>query len=538
MGKALITGGGEEGRYTIDLDFGEAQRLALFNAATEALAIIEQRVTEQQGYVDTADAIEASARAALAVTFDELVAQLQVNPTAPASARALYDSLLRDYRKLQAQHQPMRIALNALKAAKTRAQLRVRTWQDLATKSTRQAWCATFTEDAAGTVATIEVKGEPDLIVIAPGGRGHIPTIDGEVLARELMSPEQAYFNAAILPGWQKFKPTYRWGTIRSIDWDGETADIDLAPALSSAQRLDVNQASSLSAVPIFYLDCGARCFSLDERVIVRFTAQDWAAPELIGYLDTPRPCPPKFVPPLDDEGVLWNQAMTPLNISGKWTGGKEPLQYQVIEGTLPTGLSLDPDTGIISGTPTIAEQYETLRVRCSDALYVEGENRRYDDSEEFSIGVTESYSFSDGALPDGTVIEAAGTPYYRVILGGGALPPHLDDAEVRVWLYGLDEFPSTFSPGAVYWAQDYTAIGFPDIWRRITVLSGPSPTEDAVGVWLSGISGAWRWEIASGDFGTILNGDFKIEFATDSLGSNIVATVTGIFYVELLDPF
>ena len=78
-----------------------------------------------------------------------------------------------------------------------------------------EAWCADLTEDATGEVKTIEVNGEfgaeGSIRVVAP--QEVAPSLAaGDVVAREVQAGAQAYFNAAILPGWQKFKPTYRPG--------------------------------------------------------------------------------------------------------------------------------------------------------------------------------------------------------------------------------------------------------------------------------------------------------------------------------------
>jgi hypothetical protein len=156
----------------------------------------------------------------------------------------------------------------------------------------RGAWCVDFTEDApAGSyVATLEIPGESALILVAPGARPWTQQ-DGILTAREIMSPEQAFLNAAILPGWQKFKPTYRWGTIASMDAEAETCTVTLASAVSSAQSLAVNQTTTLRDVPIEYMECGASVFEVGDRVVVQFIGQNWATPKVVGFLDNPRPC-------------------------------------------------------------------------------------------------------------------------------------------------------------------------------------------------------------------------------------------------------
>jgi hypothetical protein len=114
---------------------------------------------------------------------------------------------------------------------------------------------------------------------------------DGILTARELMSPEQAFFNAAILPGWQKDKPTYRWGTITGLNFDANTADVTLFDARSSAQRLSVNKVGSLAGVPVQYMTCNADAFEVGDNCIVRFNGQSWDSPVVIGFLDNPKRC-------------------------------------------------------------------------------------------------------------------------------------------------------------------------------------------------------------------------------------------------------
>lgn len=161
------------------------------------------------------------------------------------------------------------------------------------------AWCADATEDATGQVATIEINGEVGdtgpQIIIAP--REVLPTLPhGEVAAREVQSGAQAYFNAAVLPGWQKHKPTYRAGRIRDIDTAANTCRVDLDPARSSAENLDINQATTLTGVPVRYMTCDASAFEENDRVLVEFQQQDWAQPVVIGFVERPRPCEPMTI--------------------------------------------------------------------------------------------------------------------------------------------------------------------------------------------------------------------------------------------------
>jgi hypothetical protein len=111
------------------------------------------------------------------------------------------------------------------------------------------AWCADMTEDLSGNVGTIEIPGEDQFINIQPGYDGnasYAAARDGQLFPAIACSPDQAFFNKAIMPGWQKWKPTYRYATILDIDYDNELCSIQLIPAGSSQQSLDVNQGEDL----------------------------------------------------------------------------------------------------------------------------------------------------------------------------------------------------------------------------------------------------------------------------------------------------
>lgn len=157
-----------------------------------------------------------------------------------------------------------------------------------------EVWCADASEDAEGTVGTIEVNGEfgaqDSILVVAP--QEVLPTLQsGAIVSREVQFGHQAYFNAAILPGWQKHLPTYRAGRISNIDVTANRCSVELDEARSSAQDLEINQASTLQDVPVRYMSCDAAAFEDGDHVIVEFQEQDWSKPVVIGFVERPRPC-------------------------------------------------------------------------------------------------------------------------------------------------------------------------------------------------------------------------------------------------------
>ena len=114
-------------------------------------------------------------------------------------------------------------------------------------------WCADKTESLTGSVGTIEVPGERhDGVNIQPGHDANAvydAARDGQLLPSVATSAMASYFNRAIMPGWQKWKPTYRYGTVvaDSIDFGANTCSVCLDPAYSSQQNLDINQNQGFS---------------------------------------------------------------------------------------------------------------------------------------------------------------------------------------------------------------------------------------------------------------------------------------------------
>jgi hypothetical protein len=182
--------------------------------------------------------------------------------------------------------------LNILKLQKLSLEKRNETLDAIPESKDVTAWCADLTEDLTGDVGLVEVPGESVAFNIQPGyndNAAYDATRDGQLTPTLAMTPAAAFYNLAILPGWQKWKPTYRYGTITAID--GDTADVTLDAATSTQQSLGVNQESTLTGVPVEYMSCNGGAFEVGDEVLVKFTGQDWNNPTIIGFKDNPVNC-------------------------------------------------------------------------------------------------------------------------------------------------------------------------------------------------------------------------------------------------------
>lgn len=157
-----------------------------------------------------------------------------------------------------------------------------------------ELWCADYTLDLSGEVGLVDINDEGGRgVVIHPGfdeAAVYDAARDGALFPNLAQSAPQIFFNAAILPGVQKWMPRYRLGTITKLVADLCTVELD--PAKSSAQDLDINESNTLEEVPIKYMDCDEFAFQEEDRVLVRFTQN---GPLVVGFEENPRECDVAF---------------------------------------------------------------------------------------------------------------------------------------------------------------------------------------------------------------------------------------------------
>lgn len=105
--------------------------------------------------------------------------------------------------------------------------------------------------------------------------------------------------------------------------------------------------------------------------------------------------------------GAAYNQTIVA-------SGGAAPYTFTVSSGTLPAGLNLDINTGIISGTPTT--------VGSSPFTITATDNNGCQGSQDYTINILScAITVDPPALPDGTV----NIPYNQTITANGGTPPY-----------------------------------------------------------------------------------------------------------------
>lgn len=324
MGKGTIISGGTNGLYQIQINYNR-------DRYTELTALMDAQVT---------------AYTAKVADLDTDIAAKEAEIAAESRLEAL-NKLILELDRLQTKREIFNLRKVSFATRKSYLQ------DTMPADETVSAWCADYTEDLSGVVGTIEVPGYEigsDGIQIKPGftSAAWSESDDKQLLPEVIMSAYQSFFNRAVLPAVEKWKPRYRYGTITSTN--GVTADITLDAALSSQQDLDINQATTLTGVPFDYMDCDGSIFQIDDIVLIEFLAQDWDDPVIIGFKEDPRPCECRYIEltagnlTIDDQydksDTVWN-----YNYPNEIDPDHSTTHY-IVKPTAPDFLAAQVDTG------------------------------------------------------------------------------------------------------------------------------------------------------------------------------------------------
>jgi len=302
MGKARILEAHGEGHYTIEIieareraEFAKQEAKARIQTLRANITVLEQRIASAQATVNQAAAEQ---NAAINQYQQEIAEQGQSSVNLDAFSRDLLEAASqRDALQAEQRSTELRIATDEALVGRFNA---------LPPLRQMQAWCADYTEDLSGEVATAEVPGEMGNVIIKPGFEGNAWSAakDGAMQPTLASTPAATFYNLAMLPGWQKWRPTFRTATITHLD--GDTCSITLDTATSSQQGLGVNAQANYSKVPILYMDCNGAAFEEGDKVLVAF-AGNVEAPTVVGFEEQPKVCcTPEVLAVYRDESALW----------------------------------------------------------------------------------------------------------------------------------------------------------------------------------------------------------------------------------------
>jgi hypothetical protein len=142
-------------------------------------------------------------------------------------------------------------------------------------------------------------------------------------------------------------------------------------------------------------------------------------------------------------------------------TGGKTPYAWSVSAGSLPNGLSLNANTGVLSGTPNLEGTY-TFTIKATDANGAEG-------TTEFTLTVNPLLTIPTASLANGTV----GALYTSIVTASGGTTPLTWSVSAGTLPAGLALDPAT---GIISGAP--TTAGTSTFTISITDASGANKTK------------------------------------------------------------
>ena len=135
----------------------------------------------------------------------------------------------------------------------------------------------------------------------------------------------------------------------------------------------------------------------------------------------TPPPPPPAISGPSSAEAVRG----TAFSLQFTGSGGRTPYSWSLASGTLPTGITLNSSSGLLSGTPTVQGSFAST-IRLTDA-----DQRTADKALTINVASGAPPVISTSSLPNGTrgipyghqLTATGGTTPYGWSISGGSLP-------------------------------------------------------------------------------------------------------------------
>ena len=281
MGKGSIVSGGAGGAYVVRKKYyrdryermvGELQKKA--SSFAEILASFENMLSERNSELLS------------------LQADYEYWSSLPEIDQSKLNDLLRQIedKKKDVARATQAVALTKLEKASCEARIRylnINMPEDL----NIDTWCVDYTEDLSGEVGTIEVAGDKYVTLIQPGYEGNAAysaARDGQVAASAGLTAPGVFYNLAMKPGWQKWKPTYRTGHILYLS--GDNAEVILDAHFGGITPKSVNQDLFVQAI-IEYMNCNGVAFAVGDHVVVKFEGQSWSNAKVIGFAHDPKPC-------------------------------------------------------------------------------------------------------------------------------------------------------------------------------------------------------------------------------------------------------
>jgi hypothetical protein len=154
-------------------------------------------------------------------------------------------------------------------------------------------------------------------------------------------------------------------GSVLEINEDEDYSTVDLVTNQGTSEYAAGIATGSRIRARGTFVPVGAKAFVRD-GVIESRAPDDLPVEIVIGTVVVP-PEPLVFGGPIANQELTEGDAFS-LALASYWTGGSLPLSWSVAGGVLPAGVTLNPATGAVAGTPTEDGEF-TVRFRATDML-------------------------------------------------------------------------------------------------------------------------------------------------------------------------
>jgi hypothetical protein len=184
-------------------------------------------------------------------------------------------------------------------------------------------------------------------------------------------------------------------------------------------------------------------------------------------------------------------------------SGGVPPYTWSISVGTLPSGLTLNASTGIISGTPT-ATGTSTFTVKVTDSAATTA-------TASLSIAINTALTFTATSLPGGSI----GTAYSATLHASGGVTPY-------TWSISSGSLPAGLSLNATTGVISGTPTTIATSNFDVQVTDSESPSIAVVAIFSITIASAScpNNPTLSGHYAMLLNGWSGATTATAAIGS------------------
>ena len=156
MGRGTIVSGGTDGQYVIDMDYGSARADQLITYLEATIANLDTAIANAESAASTASV---SLTAALSTLNGAIVTY---NGDESEENRATLDAATEAVAEASAANDKATVKVTSLKYQKLALESRLASVEAIDTTERATVWCVDLTEDASGTVGTIEINGEGD----------------------------------------------------------------------------------------------------------------------------------------------------------------------------------------------------------------------------------------------------------------------------------------------------------------------------------------------------------------------------------------